>query len=75
MTWPMRNEDVDATKLANGDYCRKGFDDCMCGVGWPYERQCKRCRDDRPKDDVTDFCYFGGCCWSEAEIKQGKHKD
>jgi len=43
----MKNEDVDETKLANGEYCRKGEAGCFCKVGWPLERTCPDCRDRR----------------------------
>ncbi len=66
----MKEEDVDEEKAKNGDYCRKGWADCFCDVGYPYERQCIRCRDTRPKEDATDWCYQGGFCWSNDELKK-----
>lgn len=68
----MIESDVDELKYAQGDYCRKGFSGCMCNVGYPYERQCSRCRDSRPKDDTTDWCYQGGFCWTNAELQRGR---
>lgn len=68
----MKLEDVDPKKQADGEYCRKGFPNCFCDVGWPYELQCERCRDTRPQDDLRDWCYNGGFCWSHKEREEMK---
>lgn len=70
MTYPMKEEDVDELVACEGGYCRKGRSGCFCAVGYPYERQCTRCRDTRPKDDATDWCYNGGFCWTQIEIEE-----
>jgi len=41
----MKNGDVDEKKLGSGEYCRSKAPGCFCKVGWPYERQCRYCRD------------------------------
>lgn len=66
----MKESDVDEAKAASGAYCRKGRAGCFCDVGYPYERQCVRCRDERPKDDTRDWCYYGGCCWTEKQLSE-----
>ncbi len=52
----MKNEDVNEIKLKIGDYCYKGIDGCFCKVGYPYERMCLICRDNRIKGDDKSFC-------------------
>ncbi len=65
----MLEQDVDEEKLLEGEYCRKYRSGCFCAVGWPYERQCVRCRDSRPNDGYPDWCYNGGCCWTSKELE------
>lgn len=64
----MKEQDVDEQKALNGDYCRKRLPGCFCDVGYPYERQCPTCRDERPKDDDRDYCWAGGFC-APAKLK------
>lgn len=53
----MKNEEVDEQKLAVGGYCRKGLPDCFCGVGWPHERRCPKCRDNWGENEFRDsYC-------------------
>jgi hypothetical protein len=55
--------------MKEGGYCRKGRAGCFCNVGYPYERQCTRCRDTRPPGDATDWCFQGGFCWNKNELQ------
>lgn len=71
----MKNEDVNEAKLAAGDYCRKGRPGCFCNVGYPVERQCPVCRDQRPKDDDTDYCWFGGFCKPESKGRETRGEE
>lgn len=64
----MKEEDVDELVAAEGGYCWKERSGCFCRVGYPYECQCTRCRDTRPKDQDQDWCHQGGFCWTPAEI-------
>lgn len=73
--YPIKEEDVDELVALEGGYCRKGHAGCFCNVGYPYERQCERCRDTRPKDDATDWCYQGGFCWTQAELEERRVED
>ena len=52
----MKIKDVDKLKLENGEYCRKGRSGCFCEVGYPYEKMCPDCRDNREKGGDKDFC-------------------
>lgn len=46
---------IDIGKLKAGEYCRKGIPGCFCKVGWPYERQCPDCRDNKNADKFS-YC-------------------
>ena len=49
-------KDVIKTLLKQGEYCLKGCPGCFCRVGWPYEKMCPDCRDNREEWDDTSFC-------------------
>jgi hypothetical protein len=38
------------------EYCQKGVEDCYCKVGFPYEKMCPDCRDNRQPQDIYSRC-------------------
>lgn len=52
----MKIEDVNELRLENGEYCQKGRSGCFCEVGYPYEKMCPDCRDNRQEGDYNSYC-------------------
>lgn len=52
----MKNKDINESELEKGKYCIKGHSGCFCKVGYPYERMCNDCRENRQEGDVNSFC-------------------
>ena len=38
------------------EYCHKGALGCYCAVGYPYDKMCPDCRDDRAPNDIYSKC-------------------
>lgn len=68
----MLDQDIETIKEVTGEYCQSRFPGCFCKAGFPYSRQCVRCRDTRndKRDDgsTTDWCSQGGFCWGSNEM-------
>jgi hypothetical protein len=48
------------------DTCRKGYPDCYCAVGWPYDKQCPDCRDTWPEGSFRDsYCVCPPPDWMD----------
>jgi hypothetical protein len=53
--------------LLNGDenpYCHKTISGCYCKIGWPYEKMCPKCRDDKNRD-IRSYCVCPPPCESD----------
>jgi hypothetical protein len=59
--------EIDEAQVKAGAYCKHGVTGCFCAVGWPYERQCRDCRDRWPEGAFRDSCCI--CPPPEEEKK------